>query len=270
MLPLRDTIRSQSFPLVNTALIAVCGLVFLLQCQQGDEMVWNWGLVPYRISHPMMPLNLEIEIPASSDSELDQQPRLGLRDFSLPVFQTAATLLTNAFLHGSLWHLLGNMWFLYIFGDNIEDRFGHRHYLLFYLSAGVFAAFSHFLFQPESFVPTIGASGAVAGVMGAYMRLFPRSTVVTLVPIWIIPYIVEIPAKFFLGIWFLIQAWQASTTLSMLWGGGIAWWAHIGGFVYGWKIADWFLKRRPEQFAREIVRRPASEHPLYRSGRLER
>ncbi len=265
MLPLRDTIRSQSFPAVNTGLLAICGLIFLLQCQQGDEMLWNWGLVPYRISNPSERLNSDFERLAAESSGSDSLVRSVLWDFCLPMLHAMATLLTSMFLHGGLLHLLGNMWFLYIFGDNIEDRFGHRQYLLFYLFSGVFAAVCHVLFAPISIVPTVGASGAVAGVMGAYLRLFPRSTVVTLVPVWVIPYIVEIPAKYFLGIWFLIQLWQGSTMFSSPVVGGIAWWAHIGGFLYGWLVANWFLKRRPDQFGRAIVTRPASEHPLYRN-----
>jgi membrane associated rhomboid family serine protease len=146
--------------------------------------------------------------------------------FSQQVF----SWLSFMFLHGGFLHLLGNMWFLYIFGDNVEDRLGPLRYLCFYLLCGVASGVTHFLLNAQSEVPVIGASGAVAGVMGAYFLLHPRSKILTLVPIIIIPFFFEIPAFFFLGIWFVLQFINASAGQG---GGGVAWWAHVGGFIFG-------------------------------------
>jgi hypothetical protein len=135
------------------------------------------------------------------------------------------------FLHGGFLHLLGNMWFLYIFGDNVEDRLGPFRYLVFYLLCGLASGISHLVINWHSVIPTIGASGAIAGVMGAYFILYPRAKVLTLVPIFIFFQFIELPAFLFLGIWFLFQFLSAAGASAQA--GGIAWWAHIGGFVFG-------------------------------------
>jgi membrane associated rhomboid family serine protease len=140
-------------------------------------------------------------------------------------------LVTFMFLHGGFLHLLGNMWTLYIFGDNVEDRLGPLRYTVFYLLCGLISGLTHVALNAHSTAPTIGASGAVAGVMGAYFLLHPSSKILTLIPIIIIPWFVEIPAFFFLGIWFLIQLFNASRSFGAA--SGIAWWAHIGGFLCG-------------------------------------
>jgi hypothetical protein len=145
--------------------------------------------------------------------------------------QQLFSLLSFMFLHGGFWHLLGNMWSLYIFGDNIEDRLGPFRYLVFYLLCGLLSGFTHLIFNLHSNIPTIGASGAIAGVMGAYLILYPNAKILTLIPIIFIPWFVEIPAFFFLGLWFVIQF--ISATGSHGGAGGIAWWAHIGGFIFG-------------------------------------
>ena len=132
------------------------------------------------------------------------------------------------------------MWSLYIFGDNIEDRLGPLRYLVFYLLCGLFSGFAHFLSSPTSKVPIIGASGAIAGVMGAYILLYPGARILTLIPIFIFPWFVEIPAVFFLGFWFLIQFINAAGSAGG--GGGIAWWAHVGGFVFGMLFIKLFLR----------------------------
>ena len=141
------------------------------------------------------------------------------------------TVLTSMFLHGGFLHLLGNMWSLYIFGDNVEDRLGPLRYLGFYLAAGLISGIFHMALNMNSQIPTIGASGAIAGVMGAYFILYPASKILTLIPIIFIPWFVEIPAFFFLAIWFLLQFLNAAGSSGQA--GGIAWWAHIGGFVFG-------------------------------------
>ncbi|MCK5945135.1 MAG: rhomboid family intramembrane serine protease [Planctomycetes bacterium] len=145
------------------------------------------------------------------------------------------TPLTCTFLHGGWLHFLGNMLFLWIFGDNVEDRFGRLPFLLFYLGSGVAASLAHLLSAPDSPVPTIGASGAIAGVMGAYLFLYPRARVLALVPLGFLLIDVVLPAPFFLGYWFLLQLIQGSIDSGH--GGGVAWWAHIGGFVIGAAVA---------------------------------
>ncbi len=217
MIPLRDTIAARSRPLVTRGLIAVNVVVFLVQLGQGphlDRFIFLYGLVPARYFVP----------------EFAEYFTFG---------EQALALLSFMFLHGGFGHLLGNLWSLYIFGDNVEDHLGPLRYLAFYLLSGLASGLAHMLIYPESTVPTIGASGAIAGVMGAYFLLFPGARILTLVPILFIPYFFEIPAFFYLGIWFLLQFLNAAGASGEA--GGVAWWAHIGGFVFGMllvKIAD--------------------------------
>jgi membrane associated rhomboid family serine protease len=150
------------------------------------------------------------------------------------------------FLHGGWLHLLSNMLALYIFGDNVEDRIGHGRYLMFYLLCGLIAAVTHISFNSASLLPTIGASGAISGVLGAYFILYPRARVITLIPLFILPWFVEIPAVFYLGFWFLSQVWSGA--LSIVSGaqavGGVAFLAHVGGFVAGLLLVRLFEQRR--------------------------
>ena len=217
MLPLRDTVPSKNYPVVNTALIGINLLVFLFQLSHGSAMnqfVYVYGLVPARYSVPDI---------ASYFSP-------GLQLFSLLSFM---------FLHGGWLHLIGNMWSLWIFGDNVEDRLGSVRYLAFYLLCGLLSGLFHMVFNFGSNIPTIGASGAIAGVMGAYILLYPYSRILTLIPIIFIPWFIEIPAYVFLGIWFLMQfANTAGSTGAM---GGVAWWAHVGGFLFGMVLLKLFL-----------------------------
>jgi membrane associated rhomboid family serine protease len=208
MIPLRDTIRSKSYPVVNTMIIIINILVFFVELSRGDQLrqfIFTYGLVPARYTVP--------SIAAYFTS--------GQQIFSLLSFM---------FIHGGFFHLLGNMWSLYIFGDNVEDRLGSFKYLLFYLLCGFASGISHLVLNWHSQVPTIGASGAIAGVMGAYMISFPRSKILTLIPMFIFFPLVEVPAVFFLGVWFIFQFLSAASTTGQ---GGIAWWAHIGGFIFG-------------------------------------
>jgi hypothetical protein len=165
------------------------------------------------------------------------------------------------FLHGGFWHLFGNMWSLYIFGDNVEDRLGPVRYLLFYLLCGFASGLTHLLFNYYSKLPTVGASGAIAGVMGAYFLLYPHSKILTFIPIFFIPYFIEIPAVFFLGIWFVLQFLSAAGTPAE--GGGIAWWAHIGGFVFGMICLKIFL-RTPEIGISRQIREKTSKKKSHR------
>ena len=147
------------------------------------------------------------------------------------------------FLHGGWLHFLGNMWFLKIFGSKVEDRMGHGRFLVFYLIVGVLASMFYIYSSPRSSMPVIGASGAIAGVMGAYYALFPRARILTFIPIFIIPWFIELPAVFFLGWWFLLQLFSGTVARVLpTAGGGVAWWAHIGGFIVGILLVPFFRK----------------------------
>ncbi len=209
MIPLRDTIQSKTYPIIRNIIIGINVLVFLWQLAQGPylkRILFLYGVVPIRYSDPGI----------SGDFTILTQV--------VPFF-------SYMFLHGGFLHLLGNMWFLYIFGDNVEDRLGPSRFLAFYILSGIAAVSIHLATNWHSPLPTIGASGAIAGVMGAYFLLFPRSRVLTMIPIFFFPYIFELPAVFFLGYWVLIQFFYASVSHGQA--GGVAWWAHIGGFIFG-------------------------------------
>ncbi len=211
MIPLRDANPSRTVPFVTYLLLGANVAVFLLELGLGDALpafVGEYGVVPARVGAAIDPAAAD---PAAF----------------LP-------FLTSMFLHGGWMHLIGNMIFLWVFGDNIEDRFGHGRFLFFYLFAGAAAAATQVIIDPSSPVPMVGASGAIAGVLGAYVILFPRARILTLIPIFFFFQLLELPAYAFLGLWFLIQI--ASGLLSLRIGadaGGVAWWAHIGGFLAG-------------------------------------
>jgi membrane associated rhomboid family serine protease len=218
MIPIRDTIQSKNYPVVNTVIIATNVLFYLVQTAQGEglnQFIFTYGLVPARYSIP----------------EIASYFTFG---------QQVISFFSFMFLHGGFWHLLGNMWCLYIFGDNVEDRLGSIRYLLFYILCGLASGLFHLFINWHSKVPTIGASGAIAGVMGAYLLLYPKSKILTLIPIFFIPYFLELRAFFFIGIWFMLQFISAAGSSSQL--GGVAWWAHIGGFIFGIIFLKIFLK----------------------------
>ncbi|MDA8084514.1 MAG: rhomboid family intramembrane serine protease [Nitrospiraceae bacterium] len=220
MIPLKDTIPNRAFPSTTWMLIILCGVVFLFETtlpqELLDEFTYYFGIVPV---------------------EYTERHRHGL-----PVI-AYLSFLTTMFLHGGWLHFLGNMWFLKIFGSKVEDRMGHGRFLLFYLIVGILASISYVYFSARSSMPVIGASGAIAGVMGAYYVLFPRARILTLIPVFIFPWFIELPAVFFLGWWFLIQLF-AGTVARVLpsSGGGTAWWGHIGGFIAGVLLVSFFLK----------------------------
>jgi membrane associated rhomboid family serine protease len=214
MIPLRDVIPSRSTPVVTMVLIALNAVVFVYQFTladaEGQAFIFEWGLVP--------------------------------ATFSL------VNVVTSMFLHGGLLHFGGNMLYLWIFGDNVEDRMGHGRFVAFYLLCGAAAALSQTWASPDSPVPMVGASGAIAGVMGAYFLMYPHSRIVTLIPIFVFFQLVEIPALIFLGLWFLLQFLSGvGSSLSPQAGlsGGIAFWAHVAGFVAGMVAVHVF--RRPER-----------------------
>jgi len=214
MIPLRDVIPSRTTPYVNFTLIALNVLVFVYQLSLGDRLgafIDAYALIPASFSW--------------------------------------AAVFTSMFLHGGLLHVGGNMLFLWIFGDNVEDRMGHGRYVVFYLLCGAAAAFAQTALTPDSGVPMVGASGAIAGVMGAYFVLYPRSRILTLLPLFFFVQLIEVPAIFFLGVWFLLQFLQGVGSLATAGireaSGGVAFWAHIAGFVTG--VGTVMLFRRPER-----------------------
>jgi membrane associated rhomboid family serine protease len=216
LIPLKDDIPTRRTPVLTLALIAINVIVYFLVEQGlwglgdvGNERVVEYGAIPVEITEP----GTEIGPP-------DQAP------FWL-------TTITSMFLHGSLLHLGGNMLFLWVFGNNIEDSMGRLTFLAFYLLGGFAALGLHILSDPDSAVPTVGASGAIAAVLGAYARLYPRARVVTLIFIVIIFTVVTLPALLVLGLWFLLQLLPAFAEPVSGAGGGVAYFAHIGGFVFG-------------------------------------
>lgn len=224
MLPLRDNIPSRRFPIVTLLLIVMNGLAF----------IWELGL-GQRLSDKLLLLGIvPVRYTVAEIAEL-----FSWREQLLPFF-------SSMFLHGGWTHLLGNMWTLWIFGDNVEDRLGHLRYLVFYLCGGLAAATLHIFTNADSHVPTIGASGAIAAVMGAYFRLYPHARVEMLIPPFFLgPYFV-VPAVIFLGWWFALQFLNGTLSLLNDPGavGGIAWWAHIGGFVFGALLCSVFKVKR--------------------------
>ena len=213
MIPLRDIIPSRTTPIVTVCLIALNIVVFLYELtleRAVDAFTLYYGLVPAAFSW--------------------------------------VNVFTSMFLHGSFIHIAGNMLYLWIFGDNVEDRMGHGRFLVFYLLCGVAAALAQTITAPESIVPMVGASGAIAGVMGAYFVLYPKSRIVTLIPLFFFFQVIEVPAIAFLGIWFLMQfisgVGAIGSTIGRS-GGGIAFGAHVAGFVAG--ITGVALFRRPER-----------------------
>ena len=215
MIPLRDTIPSRSFPYVNIGLVVANVLVYLFEVSlpgpDQERFLIAFAVIPARL-------------------------------FAPPIFADWYTLLTAQFLHGGLLHLASNMLALFIFGDNVEDRLGHLRFLLFYLLCGVAGSLLHIYVDPSSPVPALGASGAIAGVLAGYMALFPTARVLTFVPIFVIPWIIGIPAVLWALGWFLSQLLSGVASLGES-GGGVGFWAHVGGFVAG-IVLVWPLRRR--------------------------
>lgn len=234
MIPLLDDVGTERTPIVNYAMIGLCSLMFFLQVTAGDknaDIVEKMGLVPARLTAPEGEPVLVAE-PMLVETPLGQHIVEGYRPIEKAVVPEWLTLVTCIFLHGGWLHFLGNMWFLWIFGDNVEDRLGHVAYAALYLGTGVVAGLCHLVINFESAAPTIGASGAIAGVMGAYLYMYPRARVLTLVPLLFFWPVVELPAPLFLGVWFTLQFWSG-TMASNSGAEGVAWWAHIGGFLAG-------------------------------------
>ncbi len=220
MIPLRDTVRSRTVPVVNYILIAACGAVFLFELSLGP------GIRSFFDSFALVPANVAFAYE---------------QGVILP--RALFPLITSMFLHGGWIHLLGNMLYLYIFGDNVEDRLGHGGYLVFYLLCGVGSALIQVAHNPSSTVPVLGASGAIAGILGAYFLLFPRARILALVPLFVFFPVIEVSAFFFLGFWFVMQFLQGALSAGEM-SGGVAWWAHAGGFLVGAVLLPLFLLLR--------------------------
>ncbi len=219
MIPIRDINPSRTVPIVVLLLIILNTVVFFLYFdlpeKQIESIVYSYGIVPAHFRW--------------------------------------LSLITHQFLHGGLLHLISNMWALWIFGDNIEDRIGHRRFLLFYLLCGISAGLVHTLTQPDSNMPCVGASGAISGVLGAYLVLYPTARILCIIPIIIYPYFTEMPALLFGFIWLISQLFNGLVIMA---GdnkdvAGIAWWAHLGGFFAGIFLLPFFLKGRRDEFSEQ-------------------
>ena len=224
MIPIRDTVPRQHFPFAVSILIVINVFVFIRELALpedfAEQFIYLFGLVPARYAHPAWAAEAGY-------------PR------------TFLPFLTTMFLHGGWLHIIGNMWVLWIFGDNVEDRMGPVRFLVFYLLCGLAAGVVHVLTNPASTVPAVGASGAIAGVMAAYFVLFPRARIVAVFPIFFYPLFFTVPAFFYLGFWILTQVFSGTLAVATQREvGGIAWWAHIGGFASGILLFSFFLRRR--------------------------
>jgi membrane associated rhomboid family serine protease len=214
MIPLRDVIPSRTFPFFTVSFIVLNSIAFLFELSLPErtleQFIFMYGVVPARFD--------------------------------------VVSVFTSMFLHGGWAHFIGNMLFLWIFGDNVEDRLGHARFVVFYLLCGTAAVVAHVFMNPVSMIPTIGASGAIAGVMGAYFVLYPNSRVLALVPLFIVFEVIEVPAILFLGIWFLMQFFYGVGSIGAQTGaevGGVAFWAHIAGFLAG--MAGVLVLRKPSR-----------------------
>ena len=226
MLPLRDDQPRYSTPFVNSFIIGLNVLIYFWEWvltrsdpRSLDALISQFGMVPYHLT-----------------AFLTGSPRYSLASAVVPLF-------TAMFLHGSWMHVLGNMWFLYIFGDNVEDYLGHFNYLVFYLLTGLLAMFAQVVTDPHSHIPTIGASGAIAGVLGAYFVLYPKERVLT----WFFIFVLWVPAWIILGYWVVLQFLSGAVTSIAYEGravGGVAFWAHVGGFIAGLLLVRVFPERQ--------------------------
>ena len=218
MFPYKDDNPTQTFPFITVALMAVNILIFTAQAGVGlNASVASFGALPHSIITMTGPQNIH------------------------PSF----TVFTSMFMHGGLLHLGGNMLYLWIFGDNVEDRMGHARFLLFYLAGGIFAVYSHAISSPQSTIPMVGASGAIAAVLGAYMLMYPRAKVHTLIILGFYIQVIRLPALIVIGFWAIIQIVSGLMANSQAAQGGTAWFAHLGGFLFGLAIIGiFYIKRR--------------------------
>jgi membrane associated rhomboid family serine protease len=225
MIPLKDSILRFGLSYTIWTLIVLNGIVFIFEISISKEILekvfYFWGLVPARYSFPKWAMIHGL-------SPGDYFP-----------------FLTNMFIHAGWLHIIGNMWFLYLFGRSVEDRMGHIRFLIFYLLSGLAANIVFYVLDIHAMIPEFGASGAIAGVMGAYILMFPQAQILTLILVFIFPLFINVPAFIFLGFWFLIQLFSGTLTLASHGsGGGVAWWAHVGGFATGMLLLPLFKNRK--------------------------
>ena len=224
MIPIRDTAPCYTRPYVTWGLMFICSALFLLLEFSPDRLhryvIYIYGMVPNRYTDPEWAVAMGYPI-----------------DYYL-------SFVSNLFLHGGWWHLIMNMWFLWIFADNIEDRMGHGRFIVFYLLCGAIATAIQWIYTPHLVVPVVGASGAIAGVLGAYFFLYPYAKIVLWVPILFLPIFVEVPAIAFIGVWVIFQMSKATTAILFYEGAlDVALWAHLGGFVAGFLLFRYFLRK---------------------------
>ncbi len=224
MIPLRDNIGAQRLISISSLLIAANVVVFVYEARLGhaaESRLFDYGMVPARFTHLAV-------------------------DGRFTALWAPVTLLTSLFLHGDFLHIAGNMLFLFIFGPAVEARFGHGRFLWFYLTAGIAAGLAMVWMQPASPMPVVGASGAIAGVLGAYFVLYPRAKIVTLIPFFIFVEIIEVPAVLYLLLWFAVQLYAGLQSVGGHGAtvGGVAWWAHVGGFLFGIALAPVLARPR--------------------------
>jgi membrane associated rhomboid family serine protease len=247
--PLKDDIPTRRFPVVTVAIMVVCAVVYFVFEQgllslgdTGNERVVEYGAIPYEITHP------GDDCGTSPGGQIVCEGQPGVSGSAPDQAPWWVTVFTSMFMHGSLLHLGGNMLFLWIFGNNIEDSMSRGRFVAFYLLGGIAALLAQVLIDTDSTVPTIGASGAIAAVLGGYAILYPRARVITLVFIIIIFTIIELPALVVLGLWFLLQLLPAFTQPVVDSGGGVAYFAHIGGFVFGLILIRVFANQVHEDY----------------------
>ena len=229
MIPLRDNQARRRLTLINVTLIAVNVAVFIHEAALGNRLngfIYQYAMIPAHVTSAL-----------EGGRELARIPHEGATPPAL------ATILTSMFLHGGLMHIAGNMLYLFIFGAAVEEAMGHVRFLLFYLLSGVAAALAMAAFMPHSTVPVIGASGAIAGVLGAYFVLYPRAKITTILPIFVLMYFVEVPAILYLLLWFVAQLYAGLTENPEV-SGGVAWWAHVGGFLVGMVVGPMLATMR--------------------------
>jgi membrane associated rhomboid family serine protease len=289
VLPLKDNNPTSRFPVVTVALIAICIGVFIWQLQfpenqrlanagfgHIDQSSLEYGAIPYRITHTNVKdcsigavgetsagFQAGVVCPGTADyrdavARSEANPNSELGPFVIDQKPWYVTLFTSMFMHGGILHIAGNMLFLWVFGNNIEDRLGRLKFALFYVLAGLIAVYTQALIDPSSTAPTIGASGAIAGVLGAYALLFPRARVLTLIFIIFFVTVVEIPALILLALWFILQFVPALGQVAVGSGGdqGVAYFAHVGGFVFGLAVAAVILSATRQ-------REPQPRLPVY-------
>jgi len=215
--PLKDENPTKTFPYMTILLIIINTIIFIVELSFGryrNYVVAGYGVIPFEITHAV-----------------DIDPKVPLGPY--------ITLITSLFLHGSFWHLAGNMWFLWIFGNNIEDIVGHSKFLMFYMLGGIAASFLQILVNPSSSIPVIGASGAISAILGAYILKFPRARIKTLLFLFIFITVINVPAVTFIGIWFLFQLFSGVSGSAS----NVAFYAHIGGFLFGLFTIKLFQKK---------------------------